>query len=79
MDDNEYKNKKSQAPSYCDRILFKNNTAGEQNIHFYTCNDEIMGSDHRPVYLGVTIKKDLAHKPQDETLAKLQYLLEVIA
>jgi hypothetical protein len=38
-----------------------------------------MGSDHRPVYLGVTIKKDLAHKPQDETLAKLQYLLEVIA
>ena len=62
--DNNYKNKKSQAPSYCDRILFKNNTAFDHAMNFYTCNDFIFGSDHRPVCLSLTLKKGLSQSPQ---------------
>lgn len=57
MEDNEYKNKKNQAPSYCDRILFKNNTSNEINFNYYTCLDQIYGSDHRPVVLSLRIKQ----------------------
>ena len=57
MEDNEYKNKKNQAPSYCDRILFKNNTANEIQFNYYTCIDDIYGSDHRPVVLSLRIKQ----------------------
>ena len=59
MDDNDYKNKKSQAPSYCDRVLFKNNSAHESQVMFYKCNDMLFGSDHRPVYMGITLKQQI--------------------
>ena len=55
-DDNNYKNKKNQAPSYCDRILFKNNTVYPYTINIYGCLDNLFGSDHRPVYLSLNIK-----------------------
>jgi len=51
-----YKNKKNQAPSYCDRILFKNNTVYPYTINIYGCLDNLFGSDHRPVYLSLNIK-----------------------
>ena len=54
--DNGYVNKKSQAPSYCDRILFKNNTSNRHQVISYGCNDNIFGSDHRPVSLSMVIK-----------------------
>ena len=54
--DNTYINKKSQAPSYCDRILFKNNTSLPHVINYYGSNDSVFGSDHRPVVLSMTLK-----------------------
>ena len=73
FDDNNYKNKKSQAPSYCDRILFKNNTPYDYVVNFYTCNDFIYGSDHRPVYLSLTLKKGL---PMDKK--KVEEVVDVL-
>ena len=73
FDDNNYKNKKSQAPSYCDRILFKNNTQYDHVTNFYTCNDFIWGSDHRPVYLSLTLKKGF---PMDTN--KVKEIIDVL-
>jgi len=53
--DNEYFNKKNQAPSYTDRILMKNNTSQLVTVHEYACRDEVYGSDHRPVILDLTL------------------------
>ena len=50
-----YFNKKSQAPSYTDRILLKNNTTNEIILNSYKCLDNVYGSDHRPVQLDVNI------------------------
>lgn len=44
-----YFNKKNQAPSYTDRILFKNNTSNTVLYNNYTSLDHVYGSDHRPV------------------------------
>ena len=60
FDDQYYKNKKNQAPSYCDRILFKNNTVYPFTVNKYDCLDNVFGSDHRPVYLSLSIKQ--AHR-----------------
>ena len=51
-----YINKKNQAPSYCDRILFKNNSTFEVIGEFYKGRHDIFGSDHRPVQRSLTIK-----------------------
>ena len=51
-----YVNKRSQAPSYCDRVLFKNNSNFEVVDEFYKSREEILGSDHRPVQRSLTIK-----------------------
>lgn len=56
FDDNFYKNKKSQAPSYCDRILFKNNSVFPYTVNLYGCLDKVYGSDHRPIILSISIK-----------------------
>ncbi len=47
-----YINKKEQCPSYCDRVLVKQNCK-QSKINFikYASCDEVLGSDHRPVYL----------------------------
>lgn len=50
-----YFNKKSQAPSYTDRILFKNNTSNTVLYNSYTSLDHVHGSDHRPVQLDMDI------------------------
>jgi len=47
----KYKNKKNQAPSYTDRVLFKNNTSFPHTVHKYDCLSDQLGSDHRPVFL----------------------------
>ena len=44
-----YFNKKSQAPSYTDRVLFKNNTNNQVILNSYNSLDHVYGSDHRPV------------------------------
>jgi len=44
-----YFNKKNQAPSYTDRILFKNNTSQSVVLNGYNSLDHVLGSDHRPV------------------------------
>lgn len=46
-----YFNKKNQAPSYTDRVLFRNNTCQRVHLREYTSLDQVYGSDHRPVYL----------------------------
>lgn len=51
-----YVNKKDQAPSYCDRVLYRNNSTQETSVDFYRCLHDFFGSDHRPVQLGLTIK-----------------------
>ena len=68
IDDNSYKNKKNQAPSYCDRILFKNNTVYPYTINIYSCLDNLFGSDHRPVYLSLNIKaaRDDEKRPEGQ-------------
>ena len=62
--DNYYKNKKSQAPSYCDRILFKNNTSQACKLNYYKCLDLVYGSDHRPVVLSISINQKLIQQNQ---------------
>lgn len=69
MDDNQYKNKKDQAPSYCDRILFKNNTVFGFHVNLYKCIDDIFGSDHRPVYLSLVIKQSREQLQEEQPIA----------
>ena len=57
FNNNLYKNKKSQAPSYCDRILFKNNTVFPYHVIWYDCVSDVYGSDHRPVILALVLKQ----------------------
>ena len=52
----EYVNKNSQAPSYCDRVLVKNNSSLKLTDDFYVGRHEVFGSDHRPVQRAMTIK-----------------------
>ena len=52
----EYVNKKNQAPSYCDRVLYRNNSCLEITEDYYRCLDTVYGSDHRPVALCFTVK-----------------------
>lgn len=53
--DNNYFNKKNQAPSYTDRVLMKNNTNQNVQLQGYTCLDQVFGSDHRPVVLDISV------------------------
>jgi len=57
--DNFYVNKKNQAPSYTDRILLRNNTTYETEVHKYDVLDNVFGSDHRPVVLDCSINLGL--------------------
>lgn len=50
-----YHNKKEQSPSYCDRILYKVNTADTVDIREYEAYHDVFGSDHRPVTLSMDI------------------------
>ena len=52
----EYINKKNQGPSYCDRVLYRNNSCLQINEDYYNCLDTVYGSDHRPVALCLTVK-----------------------
>ena len=45
----QYVNKNNQAPSWCDRVLFKNNSSLEVTDDFYVGRHDVFGSDHRPV------------------------------
>jgi hypothetical protein len=49
------KNKKNQAPSYTDRVLFRNNTCQKHTANKYGIMEGMLGSDHRPVYLDTTL------------------------
>ena len=53
---NEYFNKKNQAPSYTDRVLYKNNTSLTTDAQQYQCHHDMFGSDHRPVSLLLKLK-----------------------
>eukprot|EP00347_Sterkiella_histriomuscorum_P004413 403360556 len=53
--DNDYLNKKNQAPSYTDRILYRNNTEQQMLLRDYNCLNNVFGSDHRPIILDVDI------------------------
>lgn len=68
-DEESYVNKNDQAPSYCDRCLFKNNLSVSHSVDVYKCMHEVYGSDHRPVQLGITLKDVL--KPRFQDLNKL--------
>ena len=48
-DKTHYVNKKDQAPSYCDRVMFKSNMPSDWSADFYKCAHDMHGSDHRPV------------------------------
>lgn len=63
MEDDGYKNKNSQAPSYCDRIMIKNNTKNDFKSNFYMSNENLLGSDHRPVWFSCNLKQE--EKKQD--------------
>ena len=52
----EYFNKRDQAPSYCDRVLYKNNTALTVDAESYQCHHDVYGSDHRPISLLLTLR-----------------------
>ena len=52
-----YINKKEQCPSYTDRILVKVNDRNNKiKYNQYSTKGEIFGSDHRPVFLDLTLK-----------------------
>ena len=52
----EYVNKKNQAPSYCDRVLYRNHSGLPIQEDFYNCLQDVYGSDHRPVALSITVQ-----------------------
>ena len=52
----QYVNKNNQSPSWCDRVLFKNNSSLEVTDDFYVGRHDVFGSDHRPVQRAMTIK-----------------------
>ncbi len=56
--ENTYVDKKDQAPSYTDRILFRNNTSQQVDLN-YSCLSDVFGSDHRPVVMDVKIKNEI--------------------
>ena len=45
----EYVDKKDQAPSYCDRVLYKNNSTLKVEGISYECHHDVYGSDHRAI------------------------------
>ena len=45
----QYIDKKNQAPSYTDRVLYKNNSSLMTEQTAYKCLHHVIGSDHRPV------------------------------
>ena len=51
-----YVDKKDQAPSYCDRIIYKNNSELKIEEEKYDCLHQVTGSDHRPVILSLKIR-----------------------
>ena len=59
--ENVYKNDADQCPSYCDRILFKNNTTCRARILEYGSLANYWGGDHRPVFMNMRIRT----MPQD--------------
>lgn len=54
--EDRYIDKKDQAPSYCDRVLYKNNMAIKAKPLSYESLDECYGSDHRPVVLQLALR-----------------------
>ena len=52
----EYVNKRDQAPSYCDRVLYKNNSGRRVQEESYQCHHDVYGSDHRPISLLLKVK-----------------------
>ena len=55
-DQHQFINKNEQCPSYTDRILFKNNSNCQFKINNYYCLENYFGSDHRPVYMTMSLK-----------------------
>eukprot|EP01017_Pseudomicrothorax_dubius_P016442 TRINITY_DN18666_c0_g1_i3.p1 TRINITY_DN18666_c0_g1~~TRINITY_DN18666_c0_g1_i3.p1 ORF type:complete len:286 (+),score=51.34 TRINITY_DN18666_c0_g1_i3:61-858(+) len=47
--DQTYSNKKGQAPSWCDRILYSARTAEDIEVKKYRSAEDQMASDHKPV------------------------------
>ena len=80
-----YIDKKDQAPSYCDRVIYKNNSSMEVQEIEYDCLHDVHGSDHRPAVLKLNIKdfdcpeycilEDLIKKP---TLGYGEYDVELV-
>ena len=54
--ENVYKDDADQCPSYCDRILFKNNTSCRAIILEYGSLADYWGSDHRPVFMKMRMR-----------------------
>jgi hypothetical protein len=54
----DYSNKRFQAPSYTDRVLWKAKVGLEENVtcNNYSANFKLMQSDHRPVTAHFTVK-----------------------
>lgn len=79
MKSNDYVNKKSQAPSYTDRILFKNNTSFEDKLIDFHCVDDMWGSDHRPIvqtrHLTNRRAVETSQIKSESLEQKLQYLM----
>ena len=50
--------KDDQCPSYCDRILFKNNSKCQADIVEYGSHEYYYGSDHRPVFMKMRLKTE---------------------
>ena len=65
----KYKEKNDQAPSFTDRILFKNNSSFETVDDLYEGRHDVFGSDHRPVQRAITIKN--MYKPEYAKISKL--------
>lgn len=50
----QYSAKKLRVPSYCDRVLYRSLPGCKLELHEYQACDEVMTSDHSPVYAGFT-------------------------
>lgn len=58
-----YNNKKNQSPSWTDRILWKDNSGTRTQLvqQYYTCAEDVIWSDHRPVRAAFEVRYSCAH------------------
>lgn len=66
----KYTSEKMRTPSWCDRVLFKNKKNLPIQQLSYSCSDDILTSDHHPVFSTFNVATILPNLPIDRSSSK---------